>query len=139
MLHTACNENESKDIEVSRIRIIWVQQWWMTTTQPLTCERLLAGEFPYKEVSITDTAELRHWSDVLSGLRLERWEGAFTGDCRVCCLLHSKEDSVLSQISLWPTGLAFDDTVYKFDSTIVELIEPHLPSGYFGRSRSGSG
>ncbi len=127
----SCTKPEPKLQRFSRMEIIYVEHWRMTYTTTLSYEKLMRGDFPYHQIDVTDTSELRPWVDALDSSHLIPAEARYGGDCRVFCRFFSESGVLLHQLSMWPAGIELDNTIYYMDSTFMRLLEPHLPRGYF--------
>lgn len=123
-------DSDSHVQRAGRVDIYFVQSWYMTTSLPLDCGQLQSGEFPAQETSILDSSELASWDQVLQSLKTDPRLGKFRGDCRVCCLVYDPRGQLLHSISLWPSGMKVDDSVFYIDRALVALVRRHLPQGY---------
>ena len=121
---------QKENNSLSKIEILYTRAWYMSTTPPLSCDKLLKGDFPYEKVLIENPEELKKWEDLLQSARLQELEGQF-GDCRICCLMYSKQNQITTKVSIWPTGVQLNDKVYMFDSSYVNLVKQFLPKDYF--------
>ncbi|MEW6413432.1 MAG: hypothetical protein AB1483_13330 [Candidatus Zixiibacteriota bacterium] len=131
MTLVACNARDVRHDEVGSVRISYVENWYMTTTLPLSCQRLKDEWHPYKDTTLKETAELERWTKTIGGLKKVKLGGDFAGDCRVCCEIVSSDGKLLHQIAVWPAGMTVDDTVYFLDSALISLVAHYLPRGYF--------
>ena len=124
--------NQKENVgSLSKIEVLYVKNWYMTTTLPLSCDRLLEGDFPYQKIEVVSPSELEKWSRVLKETSLKKWQGCFTGDCRICCLYYSNNNEIVMKLSLWPTGINLNDRTYMLDSSFIRLVKPYIPQDYF--------